>query len=459
MGETGTASYWADRLREVAEQNRVPGAVLGIWADGRELLAAHGVLNARTRVGTTTDSLFQVGSITKVWTATMAMQLVREGRLSLDTTVSQVLPGVPIGTPDGSEEIRLRHLLTHSSGIEGDVFDDTGRGSDCLERYAAVLATVARVFPPGAAFSYCNSGFSLLGQIIEVLDGGEWDESLRRRLVGPLGLTQTTTLPEEAIMHRAAVGHAGPPREDQPVTVWAPPRSAGPAGLITASAHDVLVFARMHLTGGRGPDGTRVLDEDLVTTTQQPQMPMPATGSADGAIGLAWHLTPWDGNPVIGHDGATIGQTAHLRIAPQSGVAACLLTNSPSAKGLYETLFAEVFAEFAQISMPASPHPVAEPPALDLARHAGRYERTSKRYDVSLRDGRLHVIATLTGTLAEISGAEPEEVVLYPADASGDHFVTRSHEHEPWNLVSFGQLSDGTPFLYGGHRITPRTGG
>ena len=80
----------AERLAELATLARVPGAVLGIWADEQQTMLAHGVLSTATGIPVTTDSVFQVGSITKVWTATMIMQLVE--RLSLDTTVSAVRP-------------------------------------------------------------------------------------------------------------------------------------------------------------------------------------------------------------------------------------------------------------------------------------------------------------------------------------------------------------------------------
>ena len=158
MADADMTAYWNARLGELAAQEGVAGATLGIWADGRETLAAHGVLNAATGVATTPDSLFQIGSITKVWTATMIMQLADEGRLSLDTTVSQVLPGVRLGQPDASAEVTIRHLLTHTSGIDGDIFTDTGRGGDCVERYVGELAQAARVFPPGVAYSTPTAG-------------------------------------------------------------------------------------------------------------------------------------------------------------------------------------------------------------------------------------------------------------------------------------------------------------
>jgi CubicO group peptidase (beta-lactamase class C family) len=459
--ESGLAARWTARLTELATRVRVPGATLGIWAGGQETLAAHGVLSTATGVSVTTGSLFQVGSITKVWTATMIMQLAAEGRLSLDTAVAKLLPGARLGDPDGSAEITVAHLLTHTSGLEGDIFRDTGRGDGCVRRYVDDLAAAGRVYPPGAAYSYCNSGFTVLGRIIEVLDGRTWDESLRERLIGPLGLTQTVTLPEEAIVHRTAVGHRGHPHSGEPSTVWALPRSAGPAGTITASAHDVLTFARMHLNGGLSQDGTRLLGEDAVAAMQETRGRLPLDRGAQSAIGLAWHLGRWEGQPVIGHDGGTIGQTSYLRVAPEPGVAVCLLTNGSSTATLYRELFAEVFTEFAGISPPPAVAPAAEPVDLDLdllTRHTGRYERVSHRYDVSVQDGKLHVLSTQTVTLDDLADNEPEDLILHPLDVTGDRFVLRSYPEEPWTELMFGRLDDGRPYLHIGGRLSPKIG-
>jgi len=454
--------HWAGRLRELAAEERVPGATLAIWTGAQEIAAAHGVLNAATGVSATPDSLFQIGSITKVWTATMIMQLVEEGRLSLDATVAQVLPGARLGGPGAEAEVTVQHLLTHTSGIDGDIFADTGRGSGCVRRYTEGLAEAAQVFPPGAAYSYCNSGFVLLGRIIEVLDSRGWDESLRERLIRPLGLTRTVTLPEEAIVHRVATGHREHPHQDQPVSVWGLPRSVGPAGLITASASDVLTFARMHLDGGVTADGTRLLSPASVEAMQPPRVEMPGLGERADAVGLTWRLNRWDGATIIGHDGGTIGQSAFLRADPRSGVAACLLTNSAEAQGLFRRLFSEIFGEYAGVTIPAGPEPGTAPAFEDAGRHAGRYERTSQRYDVSVRDGRLHVISTKTGDLAAVNDDTSEEFDLYPVDAAGvgpgDAFLCRLYDHQPWNALVFGRLGGTTRYLHLAGRITPRVG-
>ena len=83
--------------------------------------------------------------------------------------------------------VTLRHLLTHTSGIDGDVFTDTGRGDDCLERYVAELSGVVQNHPLGATWSYCNSGYILVGRIVEHLTGTTWDQALRERLDRPAG--------------------------------------------------------------------------------------------------------------------------------------------------------------------------------------------------------------------------------------------------------------------------------
>ncbi|MEU8003723.1 serine hydrolase domain-containing protein [Catellatospora sp. NPDC049111] len=332
------AAHWQRRLFALAARHRVPGASLGILrlgAGGRpdELAeAAYGVLNRATGVAATTDSVFQIGSITKVWTATVALQLADEGLLDLDAPLARLLPGLRLAG-DAAEQVTMRHLLTHTSGIDGDVFTDTGRGDDCLEKYAALLTEVAQVHPIGATWSYCNSGFALAGYVIERLTGGTWDAALRQRLFAPLGLTRTGTLPEEALLHRAGVGHVtGPDGEPSRAPVWGLPRSMGPAGLINATAADVLAFARLHLTGGLAADGTRLLAADSAAAMADRQADLPDEHTLGDSWGLGWIRFGWDGARLIGHDGNTLGQSAFLRLLPAQGLAVVLLTNGGNTR-------------------------------------------------------------------------------------------------------------------------------
>ncbi len=455
------AAHWQRRLAALAEKYRVPGATIGILRlrGGEDDLveAAYGVLNKDTGVETTTDSLFQIGSMSKVWTATVVMQLVDDGLLNLDAPVIEVLPELRLSGQDATEKVTMRHLLTHTSGIDGDVFDDTGRGDDCLEKYVAVLAGVAQNHPLGATWSYCNSGFSLAGRVIEKLTGKTWDAVLRERIFGPLGLRYTCTLPEEALLYRAAVGHVGEGDEEpKKAPVWVLHRAAGPAGLINSTVAEVLAFVRMHLTGGLAADGTRVLSEQSVAAMTEWQVDLPDKHILGDSWGLGWCRFGWDDRRLVGHDGNTIGQSAYLRVLPDAGLAVTLLTNGGAAHSLYEDLYREIFAELAGIEMPRPIEPPAEPVTVDVTPHLGSYQRASVLMEVFSGAEGAVLRTTVTGPLAEMI---PEPTKEYPMVPVAENlFVIREPGLRMWVPVTFYELPTGERYLHFGVRATPKVG-
>ena len=449
--------HWEHRLAALAKRHQVPGAQLGIlrYSPGREdelVEAAYGTLNLATGSPATTTSLFQIGSITKVWTATVVLQLVDEGLVELDTPVVEVVPELRLADPDVTKSVTIRHLLTHTSGIDGDVFTDTGRGDDCLEKYVDVLAEAAQNHPLGATWSYCNSGFSLLGRVIEKLTGTTWDQAMRDRLFTPLGLARTVTLPEEALLHSAAVGHIDVDGEQVPSPTWGLMRSVGPAGLVTSTVADVLAFARMHLAGGLAADGTRVLSEDSAAAMTAHEADLPDKYILGDSWGLGWIRFGWDGQRLIGHDGNTLGQAAFLRILPEQGLAVALLTNGGHTRDLYEDLYRELFAELADVEMPRPLTPPEEPVTVDVTPYVGRYERASVLMEV-LADGPT-LRTTITGPLAEMV---PDPVEEYPLVAVGPAlFAVKPPEAETWAPVTFYELPTGERYVHFGVRATPR---
>jgi len=453
---------WQRRLTELATQHKIPGASLGILrlasGDGGndELVeAVHGLLSKDTGVDVTTETAFQIGSITKVWTATVVMQLVDEGKLDLDAPIMDVLPDLRVGDSKVAKKVTMRHLLTHTSGIDGDIFSDTGRGDDCLKKYVDELADAAQNHPLGATFSYCNSGFSLAGRVIEVLTGKTWDAVVRERLFAPLGLSHTTTLPEEAILGRAAVGHVAEPEEEpHPAPFWLLPRSAGPAGLINSTARDVAAFARMHLADGLSADGSQVLSAESVAAMQQQQTELPDKHSLGDGWGLGWILFGWDGQRLFGHDGNTIGQAAFLRILPGAGLVVVLLTNGGNGKDLFEQLYGEIFTEIAGLQMPAPLEPPKQAPDVDLARYVGVYERTSVTTEVFLRDGSLMLRSTSTEPISVAGGEATHEYNLVPV--AEDLFVMRAPGTLTWVPVTFYCLPDSAEYVHYGVRANPK---
>jgi CubicO group peptidase (beta-lactamase class C family) len=455
---TVDGSHWSERLALLADKHGVPGANLAILADGEVVEAAYGVLNQRTGVEVTTDSLFQIGSITKVWTATLVMQLVDEGLLDLDEPITTYLPTFKVADPDVTKAVTARHLLAHTSGIDGDLFLDTGRGDDCVEKYVAACADLKQNHPLGATMSYCNSGYTVLGRLIEVLRGKSWDAVMSERLFAPLGLTSAGTLPEEALLHRAAVGHVTPPKGEMHVTpMWGIFRSAGPAGLIHATPKETLAFAQLHLNDGLAPDGTRVLSAKSAQAMRQPQVEVPDVHTLGSHWGLGWILMTWSGREVYGHDGGTIGQSAFMRIVPDAGIAICLLTNGGHTQDLFRDLFGEILDDLAGIQMPARPEPPATPPAVDLAQYAGRYARESVEMTFTAAPGKLVARVKTTGALAEAlsDGEEPTFDVL---PVEGDLFVAKQPDDPSWTPVVFFTLPDGSHYVHFGARATPKVG-
>ncbi|MFC9251877.1 serine hydrolase [Amycolatopsis thailandensis] len=453
--------HWQRRLARLAERHKVPGAQLGILRVGQNGLedelveAAHGVLHVGTGLPADTDSLFQIGSISKVWTATVAMALVDDGLLTLDGPISDVLPELRLAEPDVAKAVTLRHLLNHTSGIDGDVFTDTGRGDDCLAKYVEILGDAGQNHPVGATFSYCNSGYSVIGRLIEKVTGKTWDQALRERLFNPLGLTHTVTLPEEALLFSAAVGHDEHESEAVPAPSWSLPRSIGPAGLITSTAADVLAFARLHLAGGVATDGTRILSEQAASAMAEHQADLPDKLVLGDSWGLGWIRFDWDGHRLIGHDGRTLGQTAFLRILPEQGIAVTLLTNGGNGRDLYQDLYREIFEEIADVAMPEPFTPRGDLD-IDVTPYVGVYERAGVRMEVEKGpDGPL-LRTTILGPLAELVPDPVEELPLLPAGPA--LFALKPPGVETWAPLTFYELPTGEPYIHFGVRATPKVG-
>ena len=141
----------ADFARLVTERG-VPGAAIAVLKDGEVVDFAAGLLSTATKVEATPDSVFQIGSITKVWTTTLVMQLVDDGLLDIDSPIRDYMPEFRLADEASAAAITTRQLLSHSGGFEGDVFTDTGRGDDAIEKYVAALTDLPQLFTPGELF-------------------------------------------------------------------------------------------------------------------------------------------------------------------------------------------------------------------------------------------------------------------------------------------------------------------
>lgn len=446
-------AHWQLRLAMLIKKHGIVGGSLAISSGDDHVTVAAGVLNIRTGQPATPDSIFQVGSITKVWTATLVMQLVDEGLIDLDAPVVQYLSDFRVADEQITATVTTRQLLSHTSGIDGDLFLETGRGDDALAKYVTAMIKLARIVPPGHLMSYCNSGYCLLGHLVATLRGQTWENVLRERLLKPMGLTSAGTLPEEALLYGAAAGHLQPATAKSPEVApqWGLFRSAAPAGLIHSTAAHQIAFARLHMRGGVTADGKRLLSDSSAKAMREPQVEIPDRWLLGTHWGLGWILDTWGDQPVFGHDGATLGQSAFLRVLPECGLVISLLANGGrAARALYSEMFSEIAQELAGVTPPPMPQ-TRKDLHLDPSRYVGSYRREGMEMIVAEKGGGL--------TLTMI----PQSVLAIATVNSSFNLVP--HSDKVMLMCLEGQESgapvvffdwDGRRYMHTGARTMPR---
>lgn len=327
-----SAEAWAtldDAIRGACAKWGIPGMAIGVLKDGEMSLHAHGVLNARTGAPVSPGSIFQIGSITKTFTATLIMKLAEEGKIALSDPLSKHLPNLKL-KPDGlTDQLTILHLLNHTSGLFGDYFVDHGNGDDALGKLLEAIAEIEPTTPPDFAHSYCNLAFDIVGGVIEAITGQTYEQAMTEQLFKPLKLDPITFFAHEAILYSAAVGHgAGVPFEvSEP---WAIPRCSNAAGAIITNVENLLKYAQFHMGDGT-VDGERYLTEESVKAMQQPT----ATVRGDAQWGIGFAVDKFGGAKTFGHGGATNGQHANLKVFPEQGYAIAALTNGARGAAAY----------------------------------------------------------------------------------------------------------------------------
>ena len=415
---------------------------MAVLVDDQVIEGSAGVVNLRTGVEVTSDSLFTIQSITKVRTATLIMQLVDDGAVELDAPVRTYMPAFGTADDRAGEKITVRHLLTHTGGFEGDIWTETTASDDALQAFVDDCVSCAPQYAqPGEMYSYCSAGYGVLGRIVEVLRAMPYAQAVRRYLTGPLGIDEVAFNANEALAYRTAIGHARPyPAADQqPLHVWAvmPPSNPAAGNQLAMSARGLIGFARMHVSDGRAADGTQVLSAASAALMRDHQLDLPA---AMGGRSLGWMLPNRPG--IVEHGGGAIGVASTLLLVPAAGVAVAVLTNGGDAGRLVADLIEPLIDGLTDVApAPPLPGPAHDPVVLDPARYIGRYQSRPTVVDVtSDDDGRLWL--DMSGgneqlTMAELAGVtvEPKRNRLWPV--GGDLFVFTDSSGAPVRAIEF----------------------
>lgn len=407
--ETTEADLQA-RLDAAVARAKVPGAVVGVVRGDERFVVASGLANAATGVNATRHTLFQIGSITKVYTASLVMQLVHAGLVELDEPVRGALQEFRVADDSATLTITPRQLLSHTSGIEGDHFLDCGRNPDALWRYVSTLEDVGQLHEPDDMFSYCNAGYGVLGRLVEEATGDHFSRALRRRILRPLDLQRTVTMAEQAIVHRVAAGHSWA-KGDNTVVPWTLGLFNLALGGIIAAADDVLDFAMLHANGGKSPDGKQVIPAKAVADMATAQIDIPG---GDDEWGLGWRLMHWGDVDVLAHDGDSVGQRSFLRVFPDAHGAVLVLTNSPRGDLVADEILDWAAPEFFSITPPPSPTPLEVDERPDLSGAHGIYERMHQRLAIAGgNDGTLRM-TIIPDDLFLAAGMRERTLVLEP---------------------------------------------
>lgn len=310
-------------IADRSARDEFSGAML-VAEQGRPLWEqAFGHADAAGRIANTPDTRFNIGSMGKMFTAVAIGQLADAGRLRFDDPIARHLPGLP---PDVGA-VTIDQLLTHRSGLR-DYFRPGNRPAIQSARTAADLLPVALAdglaFAPGSAFAYSNSGYVVLGAIVERLSTLSYPDYLQQRIFAPAGMTATSldaTVERAAAMTRRGPGGAGGEGALRPAPPIGPAQGS-PAGGAVSTVRDLLRFAealRLHRL-------TRAETTEMLWRAHH-VTPVEAGGEGRASYGYGFNRLDLDGTRLVGHGGGSIGINAHLEIDPERGRVVVVLAN------------------------------------------------------------------------------------------------------------------------------------
>jgi D-alanyl-D-alanine carboxypeptidase len=320
-----------------------PGAVIGIVEDGRIVYRkAYGLRDLERRIVATIDTHYEIGSITKQFTAAAILQLQEAGKLDIDDELSKYLPGAP-----HAAEVTLRQLLSHTSGLpeylDGPDIESAATKPTAFPQLMARVAGKPLDFTPGTKMVYNNTGYILLGHVIEIVSRQPYRDYVRKHLLERAGMAQTYTVADEEHLSNMAVGyrHAnGKLERAQPIhETW-----GWSAGDLVSTLDDLETWNRA-LTHGK-----------IVSSASYSAMTTPAKiGDGESDYGLGLFVDAVQDQPRIGHTGGSFGFTAANEFFPKQNVRIIAFTNHNANPEPGEMITTAVFDDlFPDIAAAAS---------------------------------------------------------------------------------------------------------
>lgn len=312
--------------RAIAD-GRTPGVALAVVdRDGLLVERTYGFADLAARTLVSTDHLFEIGSIGKMFTAIAVLQLAEEGRIEVHAPASEYLPWFSVPRVGDGGPIEIHHLLSHTAGIVA--------GLDATPEAVFQVRSLADLAPgsaPGQHWHYSNIGYKALGLVLARIEGRPYPEVIRRRVLLPLGMAATEPAIRNEMRWRLAIGYEN--REDDRIghrgralapATWLETDTAD--GSIASTAADMAALVRMLIREGEGPSA-RLLGAGSFAALRAPH----ARPEPDAAYGYACSQRTIGGRTFIGHGGGMVGYRSAVQVDPDTGIGAVVLQNGPGA--------------------------------------------------------------------------------------------------------------------------------
>jgi CubicO group peptidase (beta-lactamase class C family) len=333
----GARADQVDRYVETQLQRQhIPGLSLVVIRDGRVVkMRGYGFADLELKVPATPDTILEIGSITKQFTATAIMLLVEEGKIVLSDPAGKHLPQLP----DAWKAVTIRQLLTHTSGIpdyEEIMGYDGYRNPMTAEQVIALAAGKPMDFQPGTKWSYSNTGYFLLTLILEKVSGEPYASFVQQRILAPAGMTHTRSSEPLDVIPGRASGYAfekGHIENRDPMQ----PTATGGAGMLVSTVKDLAKW-------------NTVLDrQSILAQTSYAQMwaDAPLADGSPSGYGFGWFVSPMRDHRSQNHAGGTAGFSSNILRLPDDRVTVIVLTNTGSANA------ASITSHIARVFVPS----------------------------------------------------------------------------------------------------------
>ena len=317
-------------IQNVMRSHQLPGLAIGIVADNEIVYArGFGVKSIETREPISMTTIFHMASVSKPFVATAIVQLVERGKVQLDAPDITYLPYFKLDD-DRYRDITVQHMLSHVSGmpdVEDYEWDKPQYDEGALERYVRSLSSKKLISEPGEKFAYSNMAFECLGDVIAKVSGMPFDDYVKRHILNPAGMADSSFLKPEQLAGNWAAPHvrtlASFAWEGYPYN-----RMHGPSSTLHSSALEMCNWAITNLNRGNF-QGRQILSPSSYDILWRPW----AEISKGKQVGLSWFFGEYRGEKIIEHGGGDTGFRTHFVMLPDKRAAVVVLCNLIPAPG------------------------------------------------------------------------------------------------------------------------------